>query len=424
MKNKTNLFDRIISSRLVLIIFSLLVSLIVWIYLASQDTVEFKKTFPGVRVELVGEDILRNARNMVVTDLDTNSITVEVVGPRRVVSALSSDQIVAQVDVSKLTQAAYTSQTYTVLFPDGTDASSLTTTNRTPETVNFMISSLTQKTVPVRGSFEGTVAVGFTSEQVEFDPSTVTVYGPEAYLKDVEYAWLTFGASQEVNSTYSADTGFSLRNKNNDECSTKGLTFSTDVVRATLPIMRVKEIPLDVNRIYGAGATEENTIITIEPASILLAGDSALLDNLNKIVIDTIDFTDFKFTDKRTNIPIRFDNELENLSGVSEATITVEIRDVEVKEFVVQNIRCLHVPEGYEAKAETAFITVTLRGPSSVMSEIRAENIHADVDLTDYTYSTTLTPKIVVDGFLNVDAILDVPSVTITVQKAETEETP
>ena len=83
--------------------------------------------FRGVKVELVGEDILLNSRNMVITDRSTATVTVEVSGPRRIVGSWSSDDLIAQVDVSKLTQPAFTSLQYTIKFPDGTDTSSLKT---------------------------------------------------------------------------------------------------------------------------------------------------------------------------------------------------------------------------------------------------------------------------------------------------------
>ena len=193
-------------------VIALLASLSLWIYVVSQETEAYKQTFRGVKVELVGEDILLNSRNMVITDLSTSTVTVEISGPRRLVGTWSSDDLIAQVDVSKLTQSAFTSLQYTVKFPDGTDTSGVKTNSKTPETVNFMVSAQTKKVVPVVGSFEGGVAEGFTAETPEFDPSTITVYGPESYLKDVSRAWVVFG-SNDITSTYSVDVGFVLQNE-------------------------------------------------------------------------------------------------------------------------------------------------------------------------------------------------------------------
>ena len=397
---------KIYNSKAFWMIVSLLASLAIWVYVTSVETDESKTTFRGVKVELVGEDILRDSKNLVVTDMDTSTVTVEGVGPRRIIGSLSSDQLVAQVDVSKLSRAAYTSQQYTIVYPDGTDTSKLSESRRTPETINFMVSAQTSKSIQVRGSFDGSLAEGYTAEMPVFEPSTITITGSEAYLKDVEYAWVTFG-KENVDSTYSVETGFTLMDANNEPCTTTGISFSTDVVTATLPLLTLKEVNLDVNIIEGAGATRANTKITIDPASVTLAGDSALLAGMNKIILATIDLTDFSSTFTETyTIPI--DNELKNTTGVTKATVTVEIVGLETKTFRVTNFSCINATEGYEADIITESKEITLRGTPEALAQIKAENIRAVADLTDYKESTgTYMPqvKVYVDGFTDVGAI-------------------
>ena len=397
---------KIYNSKAFWMIVSLLASLAIWVYVTSVETDESKTTFRGVKVELVGEDILRDSKNLVVTDMDTSTVTVEVVGPRRIIGSLSSDQLVAQVDVSKLSRAAYTSQQYTIVYPDGTDTSKLSENRRTPETINFMVSAQTSKSIQVRGSFDGSLAEGYTAEMPVFEPSTITITGSEAYLKDVEYAWVTF-SKENVDSTYSVETGFTLMDANNEPCSTTGISFSTDVVTATLPLLTLKEVNLDVNIIEGAGATKANTKITIDPVSVTLAGDSSLLAGMNKIILATIDLTDFSSTFTETyTIPI--DNELKNTTGVTKATVTVEIVGLETKTFRVTNFSCINATEGYEADLITESKEITLRGTPEALAQIKDENIRAVADLTDYKESTgTYMPqvRVYVDGFTDVGAI-------------------
>lgn len=397
---------KIYNSKAFWMIVSLLASLAIWVYVTSVETDESKTTFRGVKVELVGEDILRDSKNLVVTDMDTSTVTVEVVGPRRIIGSLSSDQLVAQVDVSKLSRAAYTSQQYTIVYPDGTDTSKLSENRRTPETINFMVSAQTSKSIQVRGSFDGSLAEGYTAEMPVFEPSTITITGSEAYLKDVEYAWVTF-SKENVDSTYSVETGFTLMDANNEPCSTTGISFSTDVVTATLPLLTLKEVNLDVNIIEGAGATKANTKITIDPVSVTLAGDSSLLAGMNKIILATIDLTDFSSTFTETyTIPI--DNELKNTTGITKATVTVEIVGLETKTFRVTNFSCINATEGYEADIITESKEITLRGTPEALAQIKDENIRAVADLTDYKESTgTYMPlvRVYVDGFTDVGAI-------------------
>ena len=404
---KTQPLRKLTESKVFWAFISLLMALALWIYIVSLSSDEFTRTFRGVPVQLINEDILRSSRNMVITNLDTNSVTVTVVGPRRIVSALSAEDIVAQVDVSRLSQAAYTSQQYTVVFPDG-NASSLTTTYRSPETVNFMVSEQIKKQLQVRGSFEGQTAEGFTAEVPVFEPSIITAFGPEAYLKNVDHAWVTFGANEEVSQTYSVETGFSLQNKDGEELSTTGLNFSTDVITATLPILSVKEVPLAVNLIDGGGATADNVIVSFDPvSSITLVGDSALLAGKNKIIVATIDLSSFEnsFSDTYT-IPL--DDGVRNQTGVSEVKVNVEVVGLASKTFTVTEMSCINVTSGYEASIISESINVKLRGSEESINRVQSQNIRAVADLTDYLNSTgTFMPevKIYVDGFSDVGAI-------------------
>ncbi len=402
---KTNI-KKLYNSRAFWVIISLICSVIMWVYVASVETEEFKQTFRGVRVQLVGETLLRDSKNLVITDMDTSTVTVEVVGPRRIVGSLDSDSLYAQIDVSKLSRAAYTSQQYSVIFPDGTDTSNLSVTRKTPETINFMVSAQTTKSVQVRGSFDGSIAEGFIAESVVFDPATITLSGPEAYLRNVDYAWVSFG-KENVDSTYEVETGYTLMTADNIPASTAGITFSTDVVTATLPLLTVKDISLGVNLIEGGGATAENTKVTIEPDTVSLAGDSKLLAGINKINLASIDLTDFTTSFSDTYV-IPIDNELRNVTGATEAKVTVEIVGLETKNVKVTNISCINVTEGYTAEILTRSLDVTLRGSPESIAMLKDENIRAVADLTDMNGSVgTYMPRvrIYVDGYTDVGSI-------------------
>ena len=128
---------------------------------------------------------------------------------------------------------------------------------------------------------------------------------------------------------------------------------------------------------------------------------------MNKIILATIDLTDFSSTFTETyTIPI--DNELKNTTGVTKATVTVEIVGLETKTFRVTNFSCINATEGYEADIITESKEITLRGTPEALAQIKDENIRAVADLTDYKESTgTYMPqvRVYVDGFTDVGAI-------------------
>ena len=406
MKNKKS-GKSILDSKPLWMLISLLISLSIWTYVVSTENSTVTTVFRGVPVEIVGDDILESSRNLIVTDVETNSVRVEIRGPRRIVDALNSEDLTAQVDVSKLTRAAYAAMKYKINYPEGTETRYLTVTSYTPETVNFMVSNLNTITVPVRGGFEGKLAEGFTAESPVFDPATITVTGPDAYLKDISYAWVTFGAGKTVDSTYTEEVPYTLMNEAGEPVSTEYIPGTEGTVEATLPIMEVKDIPLAVSVLEGGGATAENTKITISPDRIRLAGDSAILAGLNQIVLTTIDLTDFRSTFSET-YPIQYDNNLINISGAIDASVDIEIVGLETETYNVRNISVINGPENAGVEIESENLEVVIRGTPEKLEELSAENIRAVADLTDYrdASGSFMAPvKIYCDGVSDVGAI-------------------
>ena len=407
------------NSRIFWLVISLVASLSIWIYVPSEETDNFKTTFRNVRIEVVGEEALRSSRNLIITDLNTSSVTVEVTGPRRVVAPMDADDLVAQLDVSKLTRAAYTTLKYDIVFDPGVDERNITVEKKTPEYVNFTVSQLISTPIQVRGGFEGRSADGYTAETPVFEPSTITVTGPEAYLKDVAYAYVSFGQDVVVDSTYSVEAAYTLMDKNGEQLSTEYLSCDPDVIQATLPILQVKNVGLGVDLIEGAGATKANTKITIEPSTVTLAGDSSILGGVNRITLGTIDLTDFASTFTET-YPITIDNELRNVTGITEAKVTVEIVGLSTKSFRVSNLSYIGAAEGTNVELLTESIEVVIRGTDEQLEKIKAENIRAVADLAeirDSTGSYMPNARIYVDGVTDVGAVGDY-AISVEIRKA------
>jgi len=417
--NKTSPLRKLYNSKIFWLIISLLASFAIWIYVTSGESTEIRQVFRNVRVELIGEDSLRRSREYVITDIDTNTVTVEVLGPRRIIGVMDSTDLVAQVDVSRLTQTGEMSMKYEIVYPSGTDTRNITEVTLRPESINFVVSKIASTSIPVRGGYEGELSEGFMAETPVFEPATITITGPEVYIKDVSYAWVTFGKDVTASSTYSVETGFTLMNGDGQAVSTENLTVSTDTVTASLPILESKEITLGIDVIEGAGATQANTKISIEPASITLAGDSAILGGLNRIILDTVDLTDFAVS-KTEVYTIPINNDLTNVTGTKEATVTIEIVGLETKTYDVKNISYINAAEGSDVDILSESIEVTLRGTAEALEQVKGESIRAVADLSDFKDSTGAympTVKIYVDGVTDVGAIGE-NTISVEIRKA------
>jgi YbbR domain-containing protein len=165
-------------------------------------------------------------------------------------------------------------------------------------------------------------------------------------------------------------------------------------------VLATAEIPLSVNFIYGGGATEENVTYMISESTIMISGNRDDMAGIEEIELESIDLSEVQSGDEIVRkIPLA--NELNNLSGYSEVTVTVYIKGVDTINVETSNISCDHVPDGWTAELITKAITVTIRGPEDELESISGENIRVVADLTDINQAAgqyTITARVYLDS--------------------------
>ena len=75
---------------------------------------------------------------------------------------------------------------------------------------------------------------------------------------------------------------------------------------------------------------------------------------------------------------------MKNVTGISEATVTIEVVGLATRRLSVSDITYINLPDGYSAEILTKSLDVTLRGREDVLSKIKAGDIQVVADLTDY----------------------------------------
>ena len=374
MTKKTTI-NKIISSKAFWIIISLLGSFLLWMYIMSTEETTIEKTFSNVKVVYQGADDLRAARGLIVTDADADSVTVRLKGTRRVLGNLSSADLSAVIDVSGISQAREMQVSYSLQYPTNVDKSSITVLSKTPETISFSVVQEANKTLEVKGVFTGSVKEGYTAEPIKVEPSSITLYGPQEELDEVDSICVYVTRTDLDKSIAPTNCPYVLLDKDGNKLKPKEISGNYDTVSVSMPVLMNKELPL------------------IEPKSIQVAGDTDVLSKLNQIVVATIDLSGFATSYEKT-VTIPLENDLRNLSGVTEATVRVSVRGLATEKITATNI--------------TTTLAVTVRAPEDVISQITAENVRVVVDLTNYkaTSGTVAVPaKIYVDGFSNAGAV-------------------
>ena len=415
---KTEHIHKFFNNRITWIITSLLISFFVWAYLAESDTTMFNQTFYNVPVVFQGADALRTTKGLIVTEPEVDTVTVQVRGSRASIGSLHASELQAIVDVSGISQARETELTYTIVFPDRINRSDISIVSRSPETISFTVAAESTKTVEVKGVFTGSVADGYLADAVVVEPSTITLYGPESELADVEGACVYLDRDNVTSTVGPLKTDYVLLNAAGEEITPNNVVSDTKTVSVTLPILVQKELKLTVNLIDGGGATADDCVVEIEPASIQVIGDTAALQQLNQIVVGTVNLSDFASTYENT-FTIPLDNTLRNHSGVTEATVKVTVNGLDTKRLTTKNITVTNAAQGIKVSVATSTLAVTVRAKADLLKEIQSDNLRVVVDLADYanTIGTVSVPaKVYIDGFEKAGAV-GTYSVSVTISR-------
>jgi len=407
--NKTS--KKIYDSKIVWMIVSLIISIIIWSYVSSQQSVEITRTFSGVDVEFVGVEEIYEQYSLSIAEVNTDNVTIVIKGSRNNIGNLSASDIRAVIDVSRITQPNDMTWAYDIIFPSGVDTGDITYISRTPENISFKVVKNASKEIEVKGTFDGHVADGCTAaDELVFSPSTITVSGPEEQLREVEYAWVSFGREEEIDATYTVDSDFVLKNSAGDVVSTEGLELSTDKVTVTQPILKTKEVKLAVNLIDGGGIKAEDCSVSVTPSTIMIEADTRIIDTIDSIVIAEYKLSDLT-SDYIDSVAIPEKEGIKVLDEVSSAAVKITLPKTYERSFTVSNIVFDNVTAGYEAESLDEAVTVTLRSSSSaVLDAISASDIKIIVDLADNNTTTGNVEKkayVQVEGAENVGLIGD-----------------
>ena len=415
-KNKQERYQKILY-----IIFSIIASIALWIYVAYVENPDATVSISGIPIEFTGTELLSD-NNLVVTNVDAETLTIRFKGKRNTITKLSDNNVKATVNLSDILNghagmAGIYQLSYSLEYDGVASANNIEVASANKGYVSVTVEKLVSVTVPVRGVYNGGVEKGYSAEAPVVSPETITVSGPQAVVAKISYAQATLERANLTKSVTEA-VPLTVYDENGNIIEDENLILSQDTATVTLSVLMIKEVPLYVNAVYSASADEGNTKISINPKKITISGDPEILSEINQIVLGTIDFTSFASTATET-FPINPPNDAVNVTGETTAEVTAEVLGMSTKKLSASNIEVKNVTEGYKESIITQSLDITIRGDEDTIDDVKSENIRVVADLAELGNTTgtfTVEARVYVDGFTDVDAIGEY-KVTVTISK-------
>ncbi|MBS5135170.1 MAG: hypothetical protein KHZ05_06975 [Oscillospiraceae bacterium] len=399
--------ENIRESKWLYIVLSLLLAIFLWLYVGSGEGREEINTIRNIPVTFTNVETLEE-RGLMISEGAEQTITLEIKSTRSVAMKLSEKgAVTAVVDVSKITAPGSYTTGYQLNTPSSVSQISYSVVGNV-QNISYTVARRSDRQVEVRGVFNGEVADGFQRGEFSLTPGSITVSGGEDNVNQVDYALVTVTREDEpLSATFTGTMPFQLIGFDGQVLDAKALRLTTnvDMVDVTLPVVKLKEIPLTVDILPGGGATADNAEVHIEPETITVSGDEEALDSVTKIVLGQIDLQTI-FDQNTITFPIDVGTHLENVSGVTEATVTVKITGLTTRTLEVDNINFINVPEGYTPEKVTLSCLVQIRGEEEAVNAVIPSQLRVVADLKDAgPGSQTVNATVYLDGSSSVGVV-------------------
>ena len=374
------MMNKLKESKWVYVLLSVLLATLFWMYVRSVQDPSYSTTYHNIPLEVVGLNVLQN-QGLTVSEVSHETVSVSIRAPLSVINSLSRDSIRAELDVSKCGKEGQYDLTFKTELPNNINLDGAVIESQTPDTVTVTVAKMNSKSFDVQLLFRGSVAEGYQSGTESINPETVTVTGPADQVSQVASVAAVLEA-QDLSERFSDSLPLVLLDAEGNELEDLEVELSVDTVYVTLPIVVVKEVPLSVVFLPGGGANEQNISYEIYPETITVAGAEEDLASLNEICLKTIDLSTVIGTSTFSR-PIELDASLENVTGITEATVTVTVEGLATRTIEVDNIQVINEPSEYHVSIITLAQEVTIRGDQEVLDTIEKSQLKIVADLSN-----------------------------------------
>ena len=364
-------------------IVSLALSFILWFVWIQIENPTDTKEFANIKVTFTNTDSF-DVDNKVYEVLDGSDVVkVVVTAPKSVINNISSADIIAEADVSKMANGQIPIS-YSLA-----NASSYDKVVGSGETVNLSIEDRARKYVSLITFTEGEVAENHLFNGVVLDQNMIEISGPQSAVDKVNYAAVNInidGAKESI----SANMEISLYDQSNKLVNLSTITKQSDSVHVSVEILETKLVTVYAGKV---GIPADGYLyaddIDISPAQIQIAGLSRDLTGISRITIsDPIDITDAEGNvtrdyDLTKYLPRNVIFANPDYDGSAIVTAKVEPKSARSFNISTGNIKLINVPQDVNMKVSPIAdrIRVNIEGLQSDIDALSDDKITATIDV-------------------------------------------
>ena len=364
------------------LVISILVALGIWVYVDITQDITASKEVSNIPVEFQGEDTTLAERGLMLLPDSETTINLKLEGAKSILAQLDTAKLRVQADLSAVTETGIQTVPCRVIYPEYKFSSRLTATTPTNSfNITIDVGELYSREVEIRCDIQGTVAEGYIAGEPQFTPEKLELRGPQEEVDAVSYAKVSLNI-EDATETVDQALPYVLYNEAVEPISGGDIHAVQDEIRVVLPVDVVKELPLEIDFQEFLGLSKNNVSYQIEPASIVVSGEASLLNDVDRLVLDSFDLSQLGGNEVYHYV-IQLPEGCTNLSGVTRATLTISFIDLIQDTRTATEFQAENVPEGKSVTILTDELTVRIQGTAADVAAVRDRDITVRADLQE-----------------------------------------
>ena len=399
-------------------IFALVIAIFLWSYVMSEVNPIITAT-KGVDIRLNNLESL-DRQGLVVMEPKTATISVKISGPKSDVDAITSANILAEVDLAGYSEGEMKVPVRVKLQDTPYNVKILDWEVRE---LLFKIDKLISKDISINVETIGEVEEGHILEDINREPQNITIKGPRSWVNEVSEARAVVDLTDRTSST-NESVPVQLLNGKGEEV--RGVEKDPGIVELSIDISKTKTLPIELDTINELPENINIKDIQIYPKDIKVKASEGL-EELELIKTKAIDINNL-IGKTSMEVELALPDGVKLVDPKQKISISYSIEETLGKEYIFSSdeISVRNLNPQYMIKKETipSKVRVALNGPKSIFDNMSKENIKLYIDLKDIGLGKNEI-EIKMEDIQGLSLVsIDPKSTEIELEEIETEETP
>lgn len=383
-----------------ILIFSICAAFIIWIIVSSTSSDPDVKTITDISIS-----IPNLSDNLEVMQAEDVKAEIRIKGNKLIIGSVQSSDILVSADVSDISKPGeyklkLSAKKQGILSDYEFDSTV------TPSTITVYVDRRAEKTLNIEENVQVQAGSEYLKQQNQLSIDTVKLSGAETDINRITTVKAEYSSNETLTETKTFEVPLRYYDENGEEVSSQYITAEFNSVQVTVPVLKVKQVPIKVEftNIPDSWEMPDNwvTIASPENQYIQLAASDEVLDKITEIKTEPIDLSQISSVRKTMTVSIEIPTSCTNVDRIEQVTLKFNTDEFTSKTFTVSNVELRSNVPGVTGKLSGDSFSVTIVGPESEVNAMKASDILLYATLTESESTAAFITKplqISIDGY-------------------------